>query len=81
MRISGLSMHTYELIVVVHTHGAYSLFGTRCLGAKFRMAMAGILILRGDIAPSVQHTVEHIPTFASGAGSGGLIDAERLKSG
>lgn len=63
--------------MVIHTHGAYNSFGTRCLGAEVRMAMAEILILRDNIVLSVQHTVEYIPTFASEAGSGGLTDTER----
>ena len=69
-----------ELIVVIHTGGAYNLFVSKYLqvGAKVRMAMAGILIVGDVIAPSVQH----IPTFGSGAGSGGLIDTEGdLESG
>jgi hypothetical protein len=37
------------------------------------MAMAGLLIVGNINTPSVQHTVEYIPTFALGAGSGGLI--------
>ena len=74
--MSCLCIHK-ELIVIIHTHGAYNLFGTRCLRAKVRMAMAEILILRDNIVLSVQHTVENIPTFASEAESGGLTDTER----
>jgi len=38
--------------------------------------MAGLLIVRDINTPSVQHTVEYIPTFAPGAGSGGSIGTE-----
>jgi hypothetical protein len=44
--------------------------------AQVRMAMTGLLIVGNINTPSVQHTVEYIPTFASGAGSGGLIGTE-----
>ena len=44
---------------------------------RTRMAMAGLLIARDINTPSVQHTVEYIPTFASGAGSEGLIGIRR----
>ena len=50
-----------ELIVVIHTGGAYSLFLSKYLqvGAKVRMAMAGILIVGDVIAPS-EHTYRRL---------------------